>query len=215
MAQDFSIQGEVSVDQRVATVSDLSFVLGGFRFAGDMTSLLAAPFDARLTLTAAQLDLDHLLEARQSDSDSGGETAVETAATPSSAQEPPQAWVLPADASGRLEISVEALIFHGQLVRQLRVDAALSDGELQLERAIALLPGSSDVSLTGSLREAEGEAEFNGHLEAASDNLRGLLQWAGADVSAVPTDRLRRMSLSGRVTGSPKQIAISAHRADC
>ncbi len=205
LAQDFSIQGEVSVDQRVATVSDLSLGLGGFRLAGDMTSLLAPPFDARLTLTTSQLDLDHLLEAKQSDSG----TDVEASTTPSSAEEPRQAWVLPADASGRLELSIEALIFRGQLIRQLRVDAALSDGELQLERVTALLPGSSDISLTGSLRKADGEAEFNGHLEAASDNLRGLLQWVGADVSAVPTDRLRRMSLSGRVTGSPKQIAIS------
>jgi uncharacterized protein involved in outer membrane biogenesis len=205
LEQDFAIQGEVSVDQRVATVSDLSIALGGFRLAGNMTSLLAPPFDARLTLTASQLDLDHILEARQSDSGMDGEAA----ASPSSAEEPKQAWVLPADASGRLELSVEALIFRGQLIRQLRVDAALSDGSLRLERAIALLPGSSDISLTGSLREADGEVEFNGHLEAASDNLRGLLQWVGADVSAVPTDRLRRMSLSGRVTGSPKQIAIS------
>ncbi len=205
LEQDFAIQGEVSVDQRVATVSDLSIALGGFRLAGDMTSLLAPPFDARLTLTASQLDLDHILGARQSDSGTDGEAA----ASPSSAEEPKQAWVLPADASGRLELSVEALIFRGQLIRQLRIDAALSDGELRLERAMALLPGSSDISLTGSLRAADGEAEFNGHLEAASDNLRGLLQWAGADVSAVPTDRLRRMSLSGRVTGSPKQIAIS------
>ncbi len=205
LAQDVAIQGEVSVDQRVATISDLSLELGGFRFVGDMTSLLHPPFDARLTLTAAQLDLDHLLEARQTEAGTDGETP----ATPSSAQEPRQAWVLPADASGRLELSVEALIYRGQLIRQLRVDAALSDGELRLERAAALLPGSSDISLTGSVREADGEAQFEGHVEAASDNLRGLLQWAGADVSAVPTDRLRRMSLSGRVTGSPKQIAIS------
>jgi len=205
LEQDFSIQGEVSVDQRVATVTDLNIGLGGFRLAGDMTSLLVPPFDARLTLTAAQLDLDHILEARQSDSGTDGEAA----ASPPSAEEPKPAWVLPADASGRLELSVEALIFRGQLIRQLRFDASLSDGELQLERAMALLPGSSDISLTGSLREADGEAEFNGHLEAASDNLRGLLQWAGADVGEVPTDRLRRMSLSGRVTGSPKQISIS------
>ena len=205
LEQDFAIQGEVSVDQRVATVSDLSIALGGFRLTGDMTSLLAPPFDARLTLTASQLDLDHILEARQSDSGTDGEAA----ASPPSAEEPKQAWVMPADASGRLELSIEALIFRGQLIRQLRLDAALSDGELQLERAMALLPGSSDISLTGSLREADGEAEFDGYLEAASDNLRGLLQWAGADVGAVPTDRLRRMSLSGRVTGSPKQIAIS------
>ena len=205
LAQAFEIQGEISVDPRVATVSDLSLALGGFRFTGDMTSLLATPFDARLTLTAAQLDLDRLLEAQDSAAGADGQPA----AGANGAQEPRKAWVLPADAKGRVELSVDALIYRGQLIRQLRLDAALGEGALQLERAMALLPGSSDISLTGSLRQVEGQAEFDGHLEAASDNLRGLLQWAGVDLSRVPSDRLRRMSLSGRVTGSPKQIAIS------
>jgi uncharacterized protein involved in outer membrane biogenesis len=205
LAQPVSIQGEVSVDQRLATVSDLSLELGGFRFAGDVASLLQPPYDARVTLNATQLDLDQLLAAETSGAGEDGEAA---AAAPDG-QEAERVWVLPADANGRLELSVEALIYRGQLIRQLRVDAALGEGELRLERATALLPGSSDVSLTGSFGEADGQAQFDGHLEAASDNLRGLLQWAGADVGAVPTDRLRRMSLSGRVTGSPRQIAIS------
>jgi hypothetical protein len=195
LAQPVSIQGEVSVDQRLATVSDLSLELGGFRFAGDVASLLQPPYDARVTLNATQLDLDQLLAAETSGAGEDGEAA---AAAPDG-QEAERVWVLPADANGRLELSVEALIYRGQLIRQLRVDAALGEG----------LPGSSDVSLTGSFGEADGQAQFDGHLEAASDNLRGLLQWAGADVGAVPTDRLRRMSLSGRVTGSPRQIAIS------
>ena len=205
LAQDFAVQGEVSLDPRAVSVSDLSFELGTIRLAGDMTSLLAPPYDARLTLSASQLDLDHLLQAKRSESGSEGQAV----ATSSGGEEPKQAWVLPADARGRLELAVDALIFRGQLIRQLRFDGVLSGGELQLERAMALLPGSSDISLSGSLRDADGEAEFNGNLEAASDNLRGLLQWVGADVDAVPPDRLRRMSLSGRVTGSPKQIAIS------
>jgi len=205
VAQDFAIQSEVSVDPRVATLSELSLALGGVRFTGDMTSLLAPPYDARLTLTAAQLDLDRLLEAKDSDAGADGQVAEDA----NGAEEPRKAWVLPANARGRIELSVEALIFHGQLVRQLRLDAALGEGALRLERAMALLPGSSDISLTGSLREADGEAAFDGYLEAASDNLRGLLQWAGADVSRVPSDRLRRMRLSGRVTGSPKQISVS------
>ena len=206
LARDFTVQGEVSVDQRIATVSDLNLNLGGFRLSGGMNSLLAPPFDARLTLSAAQLDLDQLLEAEtQANAGANGDTA----AVPSGDEGPQEAWRLPADADGRFELSVDALIYRGQLIRQLRIDTVLGDGALQLERATALLPGSSDVSLTGSLREADGEAQFNGHVAAASDNLRGLLQWVGVDVSAVPSDRLRRMSLSGRVTGSPKQMAVS------
>jgi len=205
LARAFEIQGEVSVDPQAATVSELSVVVGGVRFTGEMTSLLAPPFDARLTLAAAQIDLDRMLEAQDSADDAGGPPAP----APSGAEDPRKAWVLPADARGRLELSADAVIYRGQLIRQVRLDAALSDGALQLERAMALLPGSSDISLTGSLRQVDGQAEFDGHLEAASDNLRGLLQWAGVDLSRVPSERLRRMSMSGRLTGSPKQIAIS------
>ena len=64
LAQPVSIQGEVSVDQRVATVSDLSLELGGFRFAGEMTTSLQPPFDARITLNATQLEDVNLTETR-------------------------------------------------------------------------------------------------------------------------------------------------------
>jgi len=205
MRQGFAVQGELSLDPQAISVSELDLELGGFRLTGELTSGLAPPYDARLVLAAPQLDLDQMFESEASGAAPGGVAA----GSADGAEDPPPAWVVPADAKARLELAVDALILRGQLIRQLRIDAALGEGTLQLERAMALLPGSSDISVSGSLREADGEAAFDGHLEAASDNLRGLLQWIGADVSAVPSDRLRRLSLSGQVTGSAKQIAIN------
>ena len=64
---------------KAATVSDLSLALGGHRFAGEMTSLLAPPYDTRLSLSAAQIDLDQLGGDRKPEPDASDE-AVGSAA---------------------------------------------------------------------------------------------------------------------------------------
>jgi hypothetical protein len=46
-------------------------------------------------------------------------------------------------------------------------------------------------------------------VEAASDNLRGLLTWLGADLSAMPADRLRRTDLSSRIDATPQSVNLS------
>lgn len=211
LARTFSLQGEISVDPQALTVSELSLQLGSTQLTGSVTSLLEAPYDARIIVNAPRFDLDRLLEeetapaapatASGDGGDGGDSSGGGGAAGPS--------WPIPADARGRIELTIEAMIYRGQLIRQLRLDAALGEGALNIERAMALLPGSSDIALTGSLQEADGAPQFTGRLDAASDNLRGFLNWVGADVGRIPPDRLRRMSLSGRVAGSAKQITFS------
>src|SRR5690606_19468181 len=72
----------------------------------------------------------------------------------------------------------------------------------------AQLPGGSSVSLAGDVALAAGEPSFAGVLEASSDNLRALLQWAGVAVEGVPNDRLRNLALAARVTATAKEVQL-------
>ena len=129
------------------------------------------------------------------------------------------ALALPADVTGTLEVNIDALVYRRQVVRQMLVSMALAEGRLKVSQALALLPGGSDVSLTGELASAKTaagqELRFVGRLEAASDNLRGVFDWLGVDVTRVPAERLRRMSLSMRIDATARQANLKIGRASC
>jgi uncharacterized protein involved in outer membrane biogenesis len=214
LAQDFALQGEFSADPQTLMLSEVELRLGATQLSGNATALAEPPYDARLSLTATRIDLDRLMAAAEAqDSQAAGADGapVEAADTeiPSGGAASLETWMLPADVTGRMELAVDAVIYREQVVRQVRLDAALADGRLTVERATALLPGSSDFSLTGDLAESDGKPQFSGHFEAASDNLRGLFDWIGVDVEQVPPDRLRRMSLSSRIEANADRIAVS------
>ncbi|MCR9220408.1 MAG: AsmA family protein [Alphaproteobacteria bacterium] len=103
--------------------------------------------------------------------------------------------------SASVDLSADTLRVPGGVVRQASLRASADRGELLIERAAALLPGGSDVSLFGFVATAPDDPRFEGELALQSDDARRLLDWAGlADapwLTRLPGDRLRSMRLSG------------------
>jgi uncharacterized protein involved in outer membrane biogenesis len=214
LAHDFALQGEISADPQTLSLSEVELRLGATQLAGNATALAEPPYDARVSLTAPRIDLDRLMAAAAAqDGQAAGADGPSVEAGASEVSSVGVAslgtWMLPANVAGRLELAVDAVIYREQVVRQVRLDTALAEGRLTVERATALLPGSSDFSLTGDLASSDGQPQFSGHFEAASDNLRGLFDWVGVAVEQVPPDRLRRMGLSSRIEANADRIAIS------
>ncbi len=219
-AQPFAFETELSVDLRQATASELAVRMGDIEIVGEVRVKLGAPLDIRVNLSASRLDLDKLLAAG-----TGG--AAAPAQQPATAQPPNgrssgqsggqpapgSGPALPTDVSATVELTIDALVYHRQVVRQVLVSMSLANGQLRVSQALALLPGGSDVSVTGVLAPAKAaagpELRFTGRLEAASDNLRGMLQWLGVEVASVPPDRLRRMSLSAKIDAGASQATVS------
>jgi hypothetical protein len=119
----------------------------------------------------------------------------------------PLALALPAALSATIELSVDGILYRGDMMRQVELKADLDKGTLKLSQFSVELPGGSDLTLFGKLAAADGKPSFNGTLEAASDDLRGLLEWLKIDVSRVPAERLRKVVLS---TG----LGLSAEELD-
>ena len=209
LAQTFALETEVTANSQLFGVSDLSLRLGDMSLAGEVTARLQTPVDLSVVLAAGQIDLDRLL-ARKRPAE-GGTAAGGRAASTGGGQGSvsPAVFTIPDSMTGTLDLAVEALVYRGQVVRQLRLNASLADARVAIDQAFALLPGSSDLSMTGTLVNADGTPQFNGRLEAASDNLRGVMTWLGADMSDIPADRLRRMDLSSRIDATTKQLIFS------
>src|SRR5690606_15192520 len=98
----------------------------------------------------------------------------------------------------------------GGVVSDARLNAVLADGEITVTRAAALLPGASHLVVAGTIDAEGGQPRFAGAVEASSDDLRGLLEWLKAPVPAgAASDRLRKLSMTTRVTATPTAVQIA------
>ncbi len=115
---------------------------------------------------------------------------------------------LPAALDASLSVDINAIAWRQGVMRQARLNAALSGREITLKEATALLPGGADVSLYGALDARERVPRFSGTLEATANNLRSTLSWLGVNVGGVPASRLRRFALNADVNGTPRQVKV-------
>lgn len=224
LANSFSIGAALSADQNAINLTDLEMLLGDASLTSTASVTLGPPMTGQVKISVPKLDLDSLLAAAQpvapsteSEAKAENEAAAdpaptaeaETAAPPPAGSEAPTLLVIPNDVMGDLQIAVDTLVYNGQIASQVRVNASMSDGQITLNQALALLPGGSDLSLTGMVVNSSAGPQFDGRVEAASDNLRGVLTWLGGDVADIPPDRLRKMSFSGKLQGSEQQISLT------
>lgn len=206
--QSFAVQSDLSGDLASVIGSEVRLQLGEAAMSGDATINFEPTLDAALSLNATRIDLDQLLALGGS-----GEGTLPEPASPAGGGAPADtvaegAPSLPSDIRARLELAVEGLVYRGQAMRQLRFDASLEDGKIIIGQAMALLPGGSDLSLTGLVSPGDSGLQFTGRVESVSDNFRGLAAWLGADLAAVPADRLRRMSFASQIEASKQQVDL-------
>lgn len=214
LKNEFSITAAISGDREQIDVSELALRLGEATLDGSLTVRLGRLGESprvEAKLTAKRIDVDGLLATGQSasiDGDAANETPQSASEQAAADGKSGPAFALPSGLEADLDVSVDALVYRGQVVRQLRIDAALAGGQGELRKAFALLPGGSDISLSGRLQDSAGGPTFAGHLEAGSDSVRAVLEWLGADVASVPSDRLRKMNLSSDLTIGAKQVSL-------
>lgn len=220
LAKPFSVEADVAADAERASATELMLRFGETKVEGEVQVKMGPPLDAQVRLAASRIDIDKLLVAAAAAAPGDQPAEDKTGTAAQTGQEAPAAraapggggFVLPADMTGALDLSVDALVYRGQVVRQVMVSLALAEGRLKVGQALALLPGGSDVTLAGTLGPtAEGGApglRFDGRVEAASDNLRAVLDWLGVAVAQVPAERLRKMSLTGKIAATRDQVML-------
>ena len=208
---DYELAAELSYDGNALTVEDAALRLGDSRLQGAgriAAEPLASP-DVRLELAATRIDLDELLSALPT---SGGDAAAAGAADSSSAAE-----TVPLDlpfldqVTGRLDMTVDVVVFRGNTVRNAVFRGSLDEGQAFLETLGATLPGGAELVLSGKLTSPADGAAFDGGLEIRANDLRQTLAWLGQEVSGVADDRLRRLIL---VTDVSAKMAEGGQRLD-
>ncbi len=233
LSQSFEAGGAVVASADGAEIKDLTLRLGGSQATGNLTVRLGETTAVAAALSVAHVDLDRWLslpaddglselaeaweKTRQADRQRQQETGEKSRASiPLDAPlKPPRrspgsgTFALPTNVNGSFSVSMDAVTFRGGLIRKVRANAELAGGELTISQLSAQFPGSSEFALFGFIGTADGEPWFEGEIECSISDLRRVLNWLGVEPPPVPADRLRKLTLNGRLKVTPKQVDIA------
>ncbi len=209
LAKPVSVDGMLMVSSDAIALNDTAIRLGAFTGNGAVSLTLGDTINADIAVSVSRLNLDDLLAETAK---GAGTAAIKASAKGGDAASPKKtasaSFELPQNVNASFDLAVDVVQFRDGVIREVGVRAALANGAITLDRATALLPGGSDVSVLGFLSTVEDALRFEGEIAAASDNLRALLDWAGADMSTLPADRLRGFSYSSKVKVTPTALEV-------
>lgn len=214
--QDFALNGALTASGGQAALNDMTLRLGKTEAGGGISVAYAGAPQADIVLSFNRLALDEWVKGGTGQGEVRGPLPPAATGKPADKAAPQTAqpaaetnFSLPDGIGVSLDISADAVTLDQRSLRQVKLNAALADGEITINQAHMELPGNSDFTLFGTLAARGGKPVLDGKIEAASDNLRALLDWAAVDVSSVPADRLRQFNATGQLQGSPEEFQLA------
>lgn len=205
LTQPLQLKASVEASAKAATLNDVDLTFGPLQASGALSASFGEIPSYDLALAIGHLDLDKLLQGtadtnQPSGAESGGEASAEAGGS---------LPAIPENLRGSVLVTVEGLRYRSGVVSQMQLDASAENGILRLERLSALLPGGSDLRLSGDARSVDGGPRFDGKVELASNNFRVLLNWFDANPEGIPANRLATMILTSDFKVNQQQAQIS------
>ncbi len=227
LALPFGADAVIAGDSSGGDLSDLMLKLNGTQGSGKIAVKLGEATDVNIQMAVNKLDIDALLAPPKADVKSKAQKKPKNkkaskAISPiaktlgtrrkKSNDAPFSLKSLPENLNVGLNLSIAAITYKDAVIRQAKINSALANREVTISQASALLPGSTDVALFGFVSEA-GEAKtnrptFDGNVDMATNDLRGLLNWVGIDVSNIAKDRLRKLTFGGKIVADAKAASL-------
>ncbi|MEO3432873.1 AsmA family protein [Inquilinus sp. CAU 1745] len=192
----FNISAALTAAPEGIDLNDLALTVGDARAAGALNIVLGPSPRVDLALTANRLDLDGWLPDAVREFDFLAWLRTEGAG-------------FPRDAVATVDLSVEALTWRGDLIRDLQLIGMMEDGVVAISRLTGQLPGGTQASAVGTVRTEEGLPFADLTLDATSSDLRRLLTWAGWNLEQVPSNRLRGFDGKATVTGTAREFQVT------
>ena len=220
LGQEFALEGALLASSETVDVKDLVVRLADVQGTGAIQAEMGEAASVDASLEIAHVDLDKWLAMKPLETaapspvmvTSRGNKATVALAPPPSETEKEDAdagFSLPTGIEAAVDVTVKALTLNGGAIKEVRANAALTAGEIILNQFSAQFPGGADLAVFGFVSEADGKPAFDGKIEAQAGDFRKLLSWGGVDADAIPGDRLRKVSLAGRVVANPETVQVA------
>jgi len=214
LSGDFTLEGHLSFIADRAELNGITVTLGDLRASGAGALHFGDVVQTELALSLQTVNIDRLLGAELSAPH--GTVRASLPGLPRFSDGAEDLLVDLLEQSRNLPtsiaIAVSAIVYNGRLVRDLRVIADFVDGQATFSEMSASLPGGATIAVDGHLRTINGRPQFEGVVGARASNLRGLLEWLGANRLDASADRLRSVDLKGRVSATLDRLVISDAR---
>ena len=216
----FSVKSSVAFSEAGLALDELQIRLDETQATGTVAASFSEFTNLDVALTINRFDLDKITangiaangsaESSESAAASGdASTAADTAS--SAASESDFMAMLPTGLSASVDLEVQTLRYLGGVVHQAHAVLSLDEGVITVQQASALLPGGSNVAVFGQLSPGDSGPRFEGQMEIESDDARAVIAWLDLlDAGAIPTDRLRRFSLTTTVSADQSGGDLSA-----
>jgi len=216
LAKSFTADAQISASPSAVQITDMRIGLGDESLTGGIEATLGDATQFALTLAAGRIDADAIMALQpqpkeSSSASSDGSSSKSAAATAAIAQAAPNSSPasIPATLQGTVSLAVDAIIYQGEKVGPVRLNAEIANGEVTLSQLTASAPGGIDVAMFGFLTMPQGQPSFDGEVEAKVSDVRAAMEWLDVPPPAVPSDRLRTFAYKSRVIATPAQIQLA------
>jgi uncharacterized protein involved in outer membrane biogenesis len=225
LGQPFGVEGEIEASATLIDVANLKLNLGNAVAKGAGVLELADILAVNLDIDVDSVDFDKWLalpdveraviqppisvQEKPKDDKPSTTVSLDIPAKSKEVKKDASPAGFPTNIDATLIFKANSLTLKGGLIRQARLSADLSGGEVTISQLSAQLPGSADIALFGFVVPEEGKPKFDGEMEVSIGDLRGILGWLGVPPPPVPSDRLRKMTLVGKVSATADMITAS------
>jgi uncharacterized protein involved in outer membrane biogenesis len=205
LARKVAMESRLLASAEEVALNDLRLRLDDISATGAVSAAFADEPSFDIALDVKRLDLDKFLAATGAAGQKGGAKGDPKKKTGADIAQ----LKVPGGIKGSVSLTIDGVTYRESLIRQVNVQAAIDNGRLELSRLSALLPGGSDVAVSGVAENADGGPSFSGRADIAADNLRGLLAWLGYDVAGLPSGKLASLQAAARIKATPDLVEIA------
>ncbi len=201
LAGKFRFEGPVALSPTAVTSKDFTLMLGDDKVSGSLTAATGPTLTIDARLAAARLDLDRWLQAivlpPEVADDKPPEQPLPPGSTASPAPPPGPNWL--ATLTARFALEVGEVIYNQRPIRNIAVEVEARGGVVAVPKFGAVLPGDLVVKAASTMSDASAHPRVSGDFNLEGSKLRETLAWLKVDTSAVPANKLTRLSMHGKM----------------
>ena len=208
LAGKFTFDGAIDASQTAISIRDFKLALGQDN-AGGSLSLTLKPALALEGKLAADRHRPRPLAGRHGEARDAQAPATPPPAGATAAPAPPAGPSLLASITAKLSFEIGELIYNKQPVRNIALELDARRGVVAVPKLTATLPGDLVLQAKSTMSGDPNRPTVAGDFSLVGPKLRETLAWLAVDVSAVPANKLTRISLKGSMSSDGGNVQVS------
>ncbi|MGQ0584048.1 MAG: AsmA family protein [Reyranella sp.] len=216
LAGKFNFDGAIDVSQTAVAARDFKMALGQDNGLGSLSVTLKPALALDGKLVVPRLDLDRWLAALARPATPAPAAATSAAPTAPAARITPTAPAAPAASGGfptgltaKLALDVGEVIYNKKPIRNVALELEARGGAVAVPKLTATLPGDMVLQARSTMTGDAARPQVSGDFNLLGPKLRETLTWLDVDVSSVPSAKLTRLSMKGKMSSTGGNVAVS------